>query len=417
MKNETKKTIWDSRVLWVIISVVVSILMWVYVTTSYGDTIVQEFESVKIEFRGEDILLEKDGLVISNISANTVSFKLRGSRRELSKLNSSNIIGLVDVSKLNKGGNYTQLIIPEYPVSVDPSAIDVVSSQPQSVYFYVDKAITKSVEVKGEFVGSVIEGFAAGKLSFDPGTITVTGPQTELEKIDHAWVSIQREDVDKTLEFDSEYVLRDSYNMPLTLSNVKADSDMVLVTLPITSTKEVQLTVDLVNGAGATSENVKITVDPQTIVIAGDAKTLEGINKISIGTVDLASFVSTFEDKFQIMLDNDVTNVTGLTEAKVTLEIFGLETKRFSVTNIFLTNIPAGRDAKLVTKAIDVILRGTPEVIKNIKSNNIRAVVDLSEIGSTTGAHQPTAKITVDGYTGVGAIKERGEYTVYVDIY
>lgn len=414
MKSEAKKSIWDSRVFWAAISVVLSILLWVYVTTTNGDVSTTEFEGVQIVFRGEDTLREKEGLVISNPSANTVSVTLRASRRELSRLSSTNIIAVVDVSKINMKGNFTLPLSLEYPASVNGNNIDVVSSQPQSVYFYVDKTSTKSVEVKGEFVGSVVEGFVAGKLSFDPDTITLSGPQSELDKVSYAWVSIPRQDVDKTLEFDSAYTLMDSSGNQLALTNVKADSDTVSVTLPITSTKEVQLTVDVVEGAGATSENVKITVNPQTIIIAGDAKTLEGINKISIGTVDLASFTLTFEDKFPILMDNEITNVTGLTEAKVTIEVIGLKTKRFSITNISVINVPSGHSAKLVTQAVDVTLRGSAEVIDKIQANNIRAVVDLSDIGSATGAIQPTAKISVDGYTGVGAI---GEYPVYVDIY
>lgn len=414
MKSEAKKSIWDSRVFWAAISVVLSILLWVYVTTTNGDVSTTEFEGVQIVFRGEDTLREKEGLVISNPSANTVSVTLRASRRELSRLSSTNIIAVVDVSKINMKGNFTLPLSLEYPTSVNGNNIDVVSSQPQSVYFYVDKTSTKSVEVKGEFVGSVVEGFVAGKLSFDPDTITLSGPQSELDKVSYAWVSIPRQDVDKTLEFDSAYTLMDSSGNQLALTNVKADSDTVSVTLPITSTKEVQLTVDVVEGAGATSENVKITVNPQTIIIAGDAKTLEGINKISIGTVDLSSFTLTFEDKFPILMDNEITNVTGLTEAKVTIEVIGLKTKRFSITNISVINVPSGHSAKLVTQAVDVTLRGSAEVIDKIQANNIRAVVDLSDIGSATGAIQPTAKISVDGYTGVGAI---GEYPVYVDIY
>ena len=408
MKNNAKKSVWDSRVLCAIISVLLSVLLWVYVTTSNGDVTDIPFDGVQIVFKGEDVLREKAGLVISNASANSCTLTLRGNRRELSKLTSANITAVVDVSKLTTKGTYALLITPEYPVDVDAKAL------PQSVSFYVDKTSTKSIEVSGKFTGSVVEGFAAGKLSFEPDTITVSGPQSELDKIDHAWVTIQREDVDKTLEFSSEYELVDASNNPLELSNVTASSDTVAVTMPVTSTKEVQLTVDLVDGAGATSQNAKITIDPATIIITGDAKTLEGINKISIGTVDLASFSQTYEDKFPIMLDNDVVNVTGITEAKATIEVMGLETKRFSITNITLTNVPAGHNAKLITQAIDVTLRGSSDVIKEIKANNIRAVVDLTDVGTTTGNIQPTAKIAVDGFTGVGAI---GEYTVYVDIY
>ena len=414
--NTAKKSIWDNRLLWAAISLVSSVLMWVYVTTTIGDVHETEYEGVQVVFRGEDTLREKEGLVISNASTNTVTVKLRANRRELSKLSSSNMHAVVDVSKITATdkGNYTLTFTMEYPVGTDSNAIDVVSSFPQSVSFYVDKASSKSIEVKGEFVGSVVEGFAAGKLEFNPDTIVVTGPQNELDQIAYAWVSIPREDVDKTLMFDSEFVLMDSEGNTLDLPNVQSDSRTVSVTLPITSTKEVPLTVDLVAGAGATDENVKITVDPATIIIAGDAKTLEGINKISIGTVDLASFAVTYEDKFSVVLDNDITNVTGITEAKVTISVIGLETKRFSVTNITAINLPSGRRVEFETKELSVTLRGSSDVINAVKSNNIRAVVDLSDVGATTGAIELTAKIYVDGYTGVGAI---GEYPLFVEVY
>ena len=414
--NTAKKSIWDNRLLWAAISLVSSVLMWVYVTTTIGDVHETEYEGVQVVFRGEDTLREKEGLVISNASTNTVTVKLRANRRELSKLSSSNMHAVVDVSKITATdkGNYTLTFTMEYPVGTDSNAIDVVSSFPQSVSFYVDKASSKSIEVKGEFVGSVVEGFAAGKLEFNPHTIVVTGPQNELDQIAYAWVSIPREDVDKTLMFDSEFVLMDSEGNTLDLPNVQSDSRTVSVTLPITSTKEVPLTVDLVAGAGATDENVKITVDPATIIIAGDAKTLEGINKISIGTVDLASFAVTYEDKFSVVLDNDITNVTGITEAKVTISVIGLETKRFSVTNITAINVPSGRRVEFETKELSVTLRGSSDVINAVKSNNIRAVVDLSDVGATTGAIELTAKIYVDGYTGVGAI---GEYPLFVEVY
>lgn len=414
MKNKAKKSIWDNKVFWAVISVFLSVLLWVYVTTSIGEVKEEDFFGVQIVFRGEDTLREREDLVISNVSANTVNVKLRATRRELSRISSTNLVAVIDVSKITLRGNYTIPLTMEYPSGVDASAVDVVSSSPQSVYFFADQTSTKSIEVRGEFAGKVVEGYAAGKLSFEPSTITLTGPQSELDKVSYAWISISRVDVDKTLEFDTEYVFMDSSDNPVTLSNVNADANIVAVTLPVTSTKEVPLTVDIIEGAGATAENVRITVSPQTIIITGDAAALEGINRISIGTVDLSSFTLTFEDKFPILLDNDIVNVTGITEASATIEVMGLETRRFSITNISVTNAPAGQKAELITQAIDVTIRGKSDVIEKIQSNNIRAVVDLSTVGSATGTIQPNARIFVDGYTGVGAI---GEYPVYVDIY
>lgn len=49
----------------------------------------------------------------------------------------------------------------------------------------------------------------------------------------------------------------------------------------------------------------------------------------------------TFEDNYTIVLDNEITNVTGITDVKVTAQIIGLENKKFNVTNITTINGPS----------------------------------------------------------------------------
>ena len=411
--KKTKPNIWDSKILWVILSLMISTLLWVYVTTSEGDVIDRTFEGVQVVFKGQENLLEKEGLVISNISSNTVSVRIRTTRREISKLSSNGIVAVVDVSKFNSQGIYNQSVTLEFPSGSNANSIEVVSILPASISFNIDKTSTKTIELKGEFSGTVAEGYAAHPIEFDPQTVTISGPESEISKVAYGWIEINRDAADKTIQFASAYVLMDENGNELDIGNITLSLDTVSVTVPITATKEVPLTVDLVEGGGATAENVTITCYPKTITIAGDAETLKGINKISLGTVDLSSFASSFEDKYAIVLDNDVTNVTGITEAQVTVQIIGLETKKFNVTNITTINGPSGRTATVITENVEVTLRGKNSVLSKVAANNIRVVADLTDIGSTTGVFQPPAKIYVDGYTGVGAI---GEYVVYVKL-
>lgn len=191
-----------------------------------------------------------------------------------------------------------------------------------------------------------------------------------------------------------------------------ANPQTVSVTIPVTATKEIPLTVDLAEGGGgATAEDVKITCDPATITVAGDADTLAGLNKISLGTVDLSSFVETFEDSFKIVLDNGITNVTGITSAKVTIEIVGLEhgntASRTSRSSTRRTGRPPGHHRKRRGDPA----RGTAQQLDSVQANNIRVVADLSGLGTTTGVFEPPARVYIDGVTGVGAI---GNYTFYV---
>lgn len=412
-KRKPRRTILDSKIFWAVISLLASVLLWVYVTTTQGDVSEQTYEGVSVVFNGEDTLRETEGLVISNVSSETVNVRIRATRRELSKLTSSNISAYVDVSKFTSEGMYNQSVSIQFPPGSNESSISVVATSPRSISFNLEKTSSRSFEVKGEFTGTVAEGFAAQPLQFTPQSVTLDGPDSELDKVAYAWVEINRENVDKTIRVSSSYKLVDASGKELKLPNVTANPQTVTVTVPITATKEVPLTVDLVDGGGATAQNAKITCEPATITVAGDAETLAGLNQISIGTVDLASFAETYEDTFKIVLSNGVANVTGITQAKVTVQVIGLETRKYNVTNITAINVPPGRTASVITENKEVTLRGTADALDNVKPNNIRVVADLSEFGTTSGVCEPPAKVYIDGVTDVGAI---GPYTVYVKL-
>lgn len=412
-RNTSKSKIWDSKILWAVVSIIASVLLWVYVTTTEGDIIRETYEGVAVVFKGEETLRDRDGLVITNPSSNTVSVTLSGTRRDISRLSADQLTAEVDVSKVVSSGPHTYTYTVGYPVGTSASAFTVISTSPQTISFDVDRTNSKTIEVRGEFNGSVAEGYANNPLTFEPETVSISGPQNEIEKVAYAWVVVDRQDVDRTLSFENDYILMDSEGNEVPLGNIVKERETVTVTLTVTMSKEVPLTVDLTNGAGASSENTTIVCDPVNITITGDAETLDGINKISVGTVDLTSFETTFEKTFPIVLPDNVTNVTGLTEAKVTVQVIGLETKKLNATNISVINLTSGYTSDIVTESVIVTLRGAPDMLDKVQANNIRLVVDLAEQGSATGTFEVDAKVYVDGFTDVGAV---GQYKVFVKI-
>ncbi len=419
MNNSAKKKrIWDTQAFWVVVSLFSAMLIWLYVTSTEGVETDNVFRGVAVEFKGADTLLEKNGLAVTNVSASNVTVTIKSTMRNMSQITADNIKAVIDLTKndTNVGWHTIQYDI-SYPAGVDESAFTVVYTSPRTIQFFIDKTNSKTIELRGQFEGTVADGFATKDPEIEPGSVIIRGPQNEISEVAYGLVVVDRQNVDKTIKYSTDYKLMDADGNELELKNVTLDTETVMVTLPVTSTKEVPLDVDLIDGGGASRENVKITCVPDKITIAGDAQILEGINKLSVGTVDLSAFESTFEDTFTLVLDNEITNVTGINEIKVTVEVIGLETKKFNVTNISMINVPSGRTGTVITENVEVILRGSAEALSRIKSNNIRAVVDLQDIGNTSGVFQPSAKIHVDGFTGVGAIKPAsGDYKIYVKI-
>ena len=137
------------------------------------------------------------------------------------------------------------------------------------------------------------------------------------------------------------------------------------------------------------------------------------LNKITVATIDLTDFGLSFTDTFTIPLSDEVKNLTGVTEATVTVEVVGLETRTFTVKNISCTNVSDGYEAEIISESITVTLRGTAEQLDQVKTENLRAVADLVDYKGSTGAYMPEVKIHVDGFPEVGAI---GKNNISIEI-
>ena len=292
--------------------------------------------------------------------------------------------------------------------------MSIISKSPETIAFSVVRESAKTVEVKGVFTGSVADGYTADPILVEPSTITLYGPEDELKNVDSACVYVNRQNVDMTLgPMKSSYVLLDQNGDEVPMQEIISDHNTVTVTLPVLMKKELPLTVNLIEGAGATADNCVVTVEPKSIEVAGDTAVLEKMNQLVVSTIDLSDFASSYENTFTIPLDNALRNLTGTTEATVKITVRGLETKKITTGNISVTGVKPGLRAELTTTMLEVTVRAEADVIDKITADNVRVVADLSDYDATTGVITVTAKAYVDGYEKAGAI---GEYTVSVSL-
>ena len=412
MKNTIRK-LYDSRAFWVIVSLVASLVFWIYVSSVETEEFKQTFRGVKVELVGESILRDSKGLVITDLDTNTVTVEVVGPRRVVAGLDNDELTAQIDVSKLSRAAYTSQQYAVVFPDGTDTSNLTVNRKTPETVNFLVSTQTSKSIQVRGSFDGTLAEGFTAETPVFEPSTITVMGSEAYLKNIEYAWVTFSKEDVSSTYSVETGFTLMDANNEPCSTTGISFDTDVVTATLPLLMLKDVKLDVNLIEGAGATSANTKVTIEPSSLNLAGDSAILEGMNKIILATIDLTDFAVSTAETYTIPLDNELTSTTGITEAKVTVEITGLETKSFHVSNISCTNVTDGFSAEIITQNLDIILRGDADTLSQIKDENIRAVADLTDMNESTGTYMPKVKIYVDGFQNVGAI---GENSITIEI-
>ena len=177
---------------------------------------------------------------------------------------------------------------------------------------------------------------------------------------------------------DLELVPMDKQGKALTDLELTLSAETAYVVVPVVMTKEVELTVNLLPGGGATEANAEKNINPPKIVVSGTEDDLEGLEEISLGSIDLSKVVGTNTFTFPITLDPSLTNESGLTTATVQVTVEGLDTEVFAVSNIRTINPPEGYNVDVVTQSILVTARGPAEDLAQIDASQFLVVADLS---------------------------------------
>ena len=412
MAKKRRNKLLDNKILWLVVSLVASLLIWMYLTGTQQEEIVVDLSGVEVVFEGEDSLRDTRGYVIANVDSYRVDVTVRGSRLNIGTLSSSDVQAVIDVSGITKTGFNSRTFTLRYQDGVDASAVSLVRSEPSIIGFDVTRMTTKAVPVECVFSGNAAEGYIYDGIECEPTSVRISGTESALENVASAYVEIAYEGMDSSRTVDVPYTLRDSEGNEVSMEGLELETDTVSVTVNINMTKEVPLTVSANYGAGATEDNTRITVNPESIMISGDSSVVDAINSISIATIDTTSFSASVTDEYDIILPDGVTNLTGTTSADVTVEVLGLETRSFTVNNISYTGLPEGYTAEVITQSLPVTLRGSAADLDAIRAENLTAVADLSEV-SHTGDMTVTVRIRVDGFPNTGAI---GSYQIAISV-
>ena len=199
-----------------ILSLLIAFGMWIYVITSVSPGSEETFHNIPVVREGETVLQER-GLMITEVSANTVSLKLSGTRKDLAKVNSGNITLKVDLSKIYEPGTHSLQFTASYPGDVASNAFVEEARTPESITFVVEERRNKEVPVEIKWIGSSPEGFLTDKESraLDYPTVTVVGPASVADQIEKAVIEVDLTERRESISENFRYTLCDAEGNPV----------------------------------------------------------------------------------------------------------------------------------------------------------------------------------------------------------
>ena len=399
------------RILYFLLSLVVSFGLWLYVVTAVSPESKDTFRGIPVELVNQDVLHSKRLMLIVD-ELPTVTLDLVGNRSDLRKLNPSNIKLMADLSKITHAGEqdlYYDVIFPNNePVSIE-------GQSPASIRVTVVERDSKEVPVLVEYTGKVPEGFLTDRenQTLDKEVITVTGPASVIKTIQQAKITVDLEGQRETINQSYRYTLCNELGKPVDAAHVTTDVSEVNLTLKIQRFKEINLALNVIPGGGATQETTEILLSHTSIQVSGSEQLLDELeDTILIGELRLGELTGDTEKVYTFKLPEGVTNLS-MTDNEVTVSVkfVGLKTRTLRVTNIRPRNVPTGLAVEIVTKELTVIIRGPEEQIDMLTEDQVSVVVDFANAeAGTTDSY--LAMIFVDD-SECGAV---GVYPVYAKV-
>ena len=419
----------ESKIFNIILSILIALGLWAYVTASVTDVGESTVRNIPVTVVGEEALNAK-GLMIDPNTKLTVNARVSGNRSLLVSMASNPseyFSATINVAEITEPGTYDLncTITPEF-TSLTSTGVRVMDQEGKTIQVTVTRLMSKTVEVRGVFKGTVDEdnNYRANPVEVTPGTIKVQGPETLVNQVEYAQVTITGDNLTKTYTGELGFLLMTADGEVVDDDDLTTNVNTVSVVMPVVKTMEVPLSVEYVYGGGITEDNferyVTVDIQPATIQVSGDeadVSYLEG-KTITVGKIDLSQVVQ--EEQvfvFPIELSTELSNDSGITQATVTVTIKGLETKTVETSNIDIINTPDGFTADAVTQSLQVKVRGPADALETVEGYQIRVVVDLEGQNLRQAQFPFTPKIYLDGDSRCGVVSPGSNgYIVVVNI-
>ena len=425
------KKILDSKLLYMILSILISLSLWIWVTSRDENKESQPF-TLPVTFEGVEILEDRSLMIVNeNVTANIT---VRATPMILATLSTNPPKLTANVSNISTEGSHRVVYSYSLPAGVSNGDVEFISgASGTAVNVEVARYLRREgVEIRGEFRGSAAEGYLAGDKDdflFNPATLTISGRAELVNQVAYAKVVITDENLTETVYGDFPFHFIGASGDELDL-DVTCDVDTIYATFPIRATAEIPLEVRFIEGGGLKQSDMRWELSTPSIMVAGAREAVDALmnqGSIPLTTIDLAELdEDTVENGSErtclIPLTDALENLSGVTEVKLTLKVVkrGVETREFEVTEdrISTINAPEGWQPNIITQLLKVKVRGTEALLDELTEENIRVVADLRDINPASGQYTVAASIYLDSAGSVGevGVVEPRAYTVVVSL-
>ncbi len=422
----------DKRVV-LLLSLLLAFSSWVVVAgfINPGETLVLSNVVIDYENNAEDYQMYDLQLVSDMANLGYAEVSVSGDVSLLSGFSNNDVAVYADYSAVVGPGTYN---IPLEAVKTSSGAYNIQAFSLQNSEHSLDASPVTTVSLSFETVENqsfpvlvqatgitAAQGFFKDTAFASQNEVRVTGPESEVAKVAQ---------VVAVVEDEQERVESATYNVPLILLDAEGNSvvssqlvispvSTVEVTVPILEIREIDLDVGLIGYP----QNLDVewleslfSLSRQSIDVVGSSQSFSNLqNPFTVSEIDVSNLTLDWElGPIEIELPEGLSSQTPSQQVVVSFDEEGLVVREFRVTNLRVTNAPAGLEVSPIIEGVTVALMGPQEQIDTVLPENILLEIDAFDLTSASSGQQALpARVLVPSQDRVFAT---GQYSVVCDI-
>lgn len=364
-----------------ILALVLAVFIWL-VIVNIEDPERSRVMTVPVSVENEQYLLEQ-GYSYEVVGKSEVSFTVSGARTIVEDLSESDFKATADLSEINED-------MDEVPIRITVTRFSsglTLQKRTQYLDVEVEKILSKDFEIQVDEQGTAPENRNVTIASVNPGTVTVTGPESILTDVVLAQVSVDISSGEEDFSRNGEIMLMDADGQRVESSKLTMSDSQATVQFNVDARKDVTLSAKT---SGTPEEGYQVTAiecTPAKTTVAGADDALSALNEIELTSeeLDVTDKNETFSVSLPInaALPNGIVLAEGAqskTMVKVTIEPYITKELTISTGQIKATGLAEGYHLTFDEDTVDIVLKGREEDLEDVEAGDITGTVDVSSL-------------------------------------
>ena len=391
-----------------IVCVLVAFLLWLYVMSNNSPDYERTFSGVTVAVENAALLTTDKNLSVIQGYGNLTDITVTGKKSDVISYALDDIVASVDVSGIDGPGRHS------LRVSVStPDGCVLQSVRPASVEVYVDELSTKTIPVKVNVTSvQYDQEISLGAIVPDVSTVTVSGPVSVIAAAKEAVVDLALGTVTTSVTARGSLRVVTADGTPVDNPYLVLSQSSVGVTVPVYVERSLPITVAMKHGY-LHKQNSEVRVVPETLTVRADPKLLEGVESLTVATLDETRIGDNITQIVTVSLPEGVENVSGTDTASISVRHKGTVKKTLAIYNIRVEN-PNDLEYSASSEIVNVTFRVPAELADELVSADFTVSGELAYSGVRGVVQMPlTVRVPTRYKDSVYPI---GDYTLTVNI-